>query len=600
MWCLFFIFFVHAQDMVAPRQYIFGSREGEEFSERTLHVPYTEIKPNPTLLTHSAFDNIFLGQTSVQAKTQGSPTVSLRGSSQAARVLYVLDGVPLNFADGFGGSSLFIPIEITNKVDIIEGPVSAQYGAYAMAGALHFKTKQENTPLIRLGLGSAHHALTPLTTTNLAAVAPLIQSDNHKIQASVFLENDRGDFQFDTNGTSQERKNNSQNLRRITVTSRHQIDKWFLQSVVLYAGLNKVTPGPLHTPLATWQKTEAFFTSVSAQYNDGKQSAKSILSYSSLNSKYIDFSFNSSASQKYFISQNYLRPLSRQWASVTTVDLNFNSYQASYVNNQVYNRTEPELAETLVYSPTPHFTVEPTVRYLARYNQWAGQINFPYRWEHARIWASMGQGFRPPSLTDLYSETSFFIGNSHLKPERSLQGEVGLGWDSPYMSVSTSFYITRYQELLQSTAISGKLTKQNVGKAETSGFNTGLLVPLGHFVWKLNHSLMFAQTLPDHTPIMFTPKNQFFSSLSWHNNNWSLTAQHSIWSAFYDINFSTGSSIRLNSWNGSDVLIGYQTTKSWKINFGAFNIFNNQRQLSYDFPEPQRRLFLSLEIPLRR
>jgi outer membrane cobalamin receptor len=603
MFYVFLILFSFADDALAPKQYIFANRDSEEFSERTLHSPYTEIKPNPTLLTNASFENVFLGNTSIQARTQGSPSVSLRGSAQAARVLFVLDEIPLNFADGFGGTSLFVPIEITDTINIIEGPISSQYGANAMAGAIHFKTKQQSSPLVRVGVGDADNGLLKdsqtLSTANVALITPYVISENHKVQASVFLENDRGDFKFDNSNGSQKRQNNSQNLRRFTFSSKHKFGDVDVKTLSFYTGLNKLSPGPLNSPFVTSQSSNALFTAVSARVKGEHQSAKTTFSYSSLESDYLDPAATASNSKKYFLSQNYARELSAQLLSLTTLDVHHNLYSATFVGDETFDRTEPEIAQTLVYEPTSNLAIEPTIRYLSRYKEWTGQLNIPYRLTSSRLWLNIGQGFRPPSLTDLYAQTVFFVGNRELRPEKSLQGEVGIGWDFPLFSLTSSLYHTRYKDLFQSISASpGVLSKVNVGQAETTGFNSGVVMNYQNYSLRVSDSIMFAREVPTNSPLLLSPNNQFFAALTYQKQRWSFTAQHTHWSSFYDFNFNTAQKVKLPEWDGTDLLISFRTQRKVSVSLGLFNIFDHARQLSFDFPEPQRRVFLSLEIPL--
>ncbi|MCC6138213.1 MAG: TonB-dependent receptor [Bdellovibrionaceae bacterium] len=582
----------------APRQYVFAERDSEEFSNRTSSAPFTDITPNPLVIANSSFENLFFANTSIQAKSQGSPSISLRGSSQASRVLFVLNDIPLNFADGFGGSSLFIPLELTQNIQVIEGPTSALYGANAMAGAIHFKSKQFTRPQMRLGLGDADKKLdTPITTANASLVMPL--ADN-KILASVFLENDRGDFRHTTDGTPSTRNNNSQNMRRFTLGSQHKWNKWNLKTFSLYSGLNRITPGPLHTPLVTSQTSDAFFAAVSANYTGNSHSSRSVLSASRFRSQYIDFGLNHSNSDKVFASEIFVKKITPTLLTQTTLDWNWNRYQSSYTGAETFDRTEPEIAQTLIYEVSPNFVIEPTLRYLGRYQQLLGQIHLPYRMDNARAWLSFGQGFRPPSLTDLYAQTSYFVGNSSLKPEESFQGEAGIGWDLPFVSVTSSLYKTRYSELFSSTSVApGVVSKINIGKAETTGINMGAQIhPNTNWDLRLNHSLMVARELPSNNNLPFSPKNQSFLALTYKKNNWQMTAQHSLWSSFLDTNFNTGQVVRISSWEGTDLLLAYAAKKDLTLGLGVFNIFDNPRQLSFDFPEPQRRLFLSLELQL--
>lgn len=587
--------------VAAPKQYIFADRSSSDFSERTSAAPFTEITPHPLVLTNSAFENIFFSNTSVQAKSQGSPAVSIRGSSQAARVVFILDDVPLNFADGFGGSQLLIPLEITQKIHLMEGPASTLYGANAMGGALHFKTRSHTSPLLRLGLGDAVGSVSPLTTTNGAAILPHQFNSNHSLQASAFAEKDRGDFNYTTPTGDSSRTHNSQHLRRFTLGTQHQFEQWKLKTFSLYTGLNKKTPGPINTPVLTDQKSDVVFSGLTALYTSASYSARTTATFSRLHSGFIDsFGINFSNSEKFFLSEIISYKLSDDLSAQTIVDINLNHYNSSYTGTETFERWEPEVAHALTYNITEHLTVEPSLRYLLRYQKMIHQLNIPYRLEHTRWWLSASEGFRPPSLTDLYAQTPYFVGNTQLLPERSYQVEAGGAWDTSVGSVSATVFKTKYRELFRSSSLApGILSKINVGHASSQGLNLGVTAqPHPRWLLKANHSLMSTQDETLKQDLPFSPKNQSFAAVSYNRSQWTWTLQHSVWSSFLDTDFNTGNLVKLPRWDGTDVFVGYQGHAKTSINFGLFNVFDNPRQLSFDFPEPQRRFFLNIEVQL--
>lgn len=589
-----------AQTHHAPKQYIFADRNNSDFSNRTSSAPFTVIEPHPLLLTNSTFENIFYSNTSIQARSQGSPTVSIRGSNQAARVLFVLDEIPLNFADGFGGSTLLVPLELTDTVQVVEGPTSALYGANALAGAIHFRTKKFQRPRIRANFtGKTLPWFSAARQTTASAVLPYNISDQHSVQASVFTERDDGDFEHTTEGRKEKRRNNSQSMARMTLGSRHDFGAWKLKTLGLYTSLDKTTPGPLRSPLVTHQESDIFFGAISANYQAQNIASNSVLSVSRFRSKYEDFGLNHSNSDKLFASEIFVYRLTPQLLSQTLIDFNWNRYQSSYTGAETFDRIEPEVAQTLIYQATSEWTIEPTVRYLTRYQRLLGQLHVPYRLQNSRVWLSLGQGFRPPALTDLYAQNAYFIGNRDLLPEQSFQSEIGLAWDFPLVTLSSSVFRTKYTNLFQSLSLQpGVSTKTNVGRARTLGMNMNARFDL-HHAWQLqlSHTLMSARDLQSNTPLHFSPENQSFVSLTYARNSWNASLQHTLWSSFYDTDFNSAQVVRMAPWQGTDFLLFRKFENELSIGFGVFNMFNNPRQLTFDFPEPQRRFTMNVEIP---
>ncbi|MDP2722792.1 MAG: TonB-dependent receptor [Bacteroidales bacterium] len=68
-------------------------------------------------------------------------SVTMRGLDASARVLVLLDGVPLNKSAGGSVNWHLIPVNNINKIEVIKGPASTIYGNNAMAGVINIITK---------------------------------------------------------------------------------------------------------------------------------------------------------------------------------------------------------------------------------------------------------------------------------------------------------------------------------------------------------------------------------------------------------------------------------------------------------------------------
>ena len=168
-----------------PPQLILDSRLYDDASERSAVTPYVTVTPSPLQLTAPAFETLFLNTTLVQSRSQGSPSTSMRGSAQASRVLFLLDNIPLNFADGFGGATQFVPTELLGQVHIFAGPTSALYGSSAVGGVLHFVPQKRNAPLLRLGLNETDDSSFDVQTKNFTAIYPLLIGKKDFVQIAI-------------------------------------------------------------------------------------------------------------------------------------------------------------------------------------------------------------------------------------------------------------------------------------------------------------------------------------------------------------------------------------------------------------------------------
>ncbi|MDO9257390.1 MAG: TonB-dependent receptor [Bacteroidales bacterium] len=86
-------------------------------------------------------------------------SVNMRGLNSSARTLVMLDGVPLNKADGGGVNFNRINTENVERIEVIKGPGSAMYGGNAMGGVINVITKdiqKEPAGSVKVSLGSCN------------------------------------------------------------------------------------------------------------------------------------------------------------------------------------------------------------------------------------------------------------------------------------------------------------------------------------------------------------------------------------------------------------------------------------------------------------
>lgn len=598
-----FLFLFHTHSDEIPTVPVIEDYLSEEFSERIETAPITKIKPRKIQLTSPRFEHLFNRVTGLQVRTEGSPSTSIRGSQQAGRVLFLLDHIPLNFIDGFGGSPLFVPTEILDRVHIMEGPSSASYGAPAMAGAIHFIPEISKNSRVRLGLSDNDESFLPnknsqLSTMNISIVSPLYHSESDKIQLSGFYEKDRGDFPYeDTNGYKNYRQNNSSHNRRFTFYGQHNRERWRWSEILLFSHLNKITPGSLVFPLVTQQKSDAALAGLSSKYLITDRAVwTSRLSYSFLNSTYFDANKTISDAEQFWISQGLIFNLFNRIISKTYLDWNYNTYQATFANNEKYTFASAELNQSLTIPLGTNLFFEPQYKYLFRFEK--SLVNFILK-QHLgphNIWLMYTQGYRPPSLTDLYSQYLNFFGNPNLLPETSEQIEIGGQLNYKYLNFKTSLFLTNYDNMIQAQTLSGgQSTKINIGEARSYGLNYALEIPYHPFFFEYSHSFLNAKNRSTEQTLNFSPAQQIFVRFAYEYKRMQFSIQQSWWSEFYDTDFVSGRQVELTEWSSTDLIFDTGIFKKTNLSLGVYNLFNNRRELTFSYPEPQRRYALALE-----
>ncbi len=122
-----------------------------------------------------------------------------------------------------------------------------------------------------------------------------------------------------------------------------------------------------------------------------------------------------------------------------------------------------------------------------------------------RARASCGEGFRAPSLVELYYDAFGFHGNPNLKPERSRQFEVGMNWQRARDSVDLAVF---QNDVRDQIAWEG-LTWQNIERARQRGFEVAWERPLSASTrLSLAYSHVDARDRATGKRILRIPKNQ--------------------------------------------------------------------------------------------
>jgi outer membrane cobalamin receptor len=147
----------------------------------------------------------------VQARTTGSPAISIRGSLNSSRTLVLSDGVPLNFSDGVGFNPILIADENLGEITLLRGPGSSLFGRDAMAGVIDFRSSSLTSPLFRSSFGS-------FGTSSVFAGAPFYFDKNTQGQITAYQTHTDGTFSYRIarNGNTGARTRNDSETTRST------------------------------------------------------------------------------------------------------------------------------------------------------------------------------------------------------------------------------------------------------------------------------------------------------------------------------------------------------------------------------------------------
>ncbi len=148
-------------------------------------------------------------------------------------------------------------------------------------------------------------------------------------------------------------------------------------------------------------------------------------------------------------------------------------------------------------------------------------IAVPEVW--SRFKASYGTAFRAPSLMDLFGiDSSGFVGNPALRPERSVGYELGWAIDVPMFgrervaTFEVTYFNNRIRDLIETVFNSDftASTTQNVNRAKTQGVESSLtLRPADWLEATMTYTFTDARNTVDNSLLLRRPRDQFTANL---------------------------------------------------------------------------------------
>lgn len=396
--------------------------------------------------------------------------ISIRGS-ETNQVLVLLDGIPLN--DQFGGSADLssIPTNIVESIDVYEGGSSSKFGSGAIGGAINIITKKrfKNEYKINLSGGSF----------GFFNVEPTF-SGNYK-NLSYYLAynqiNSDGNYPYkhpNTDGTETKTKRINANMKsqNIFVRINYKFSNFLLSLNAQKLNSNRGIPGKTRA-LSAYAKsknnTSNFGTNIKGTFSDVVWN----LNYSYLKNKtensnlyptnalpeykrYTRYHYEYETNTNVIASTSYYK--FADWLNVTGGysgkwleynDKNFATTlkkpidNATDVSHGLYLHQEYKINFA---KPIVTFSISPSVRYdememksgdLTRFeHQWSPSFSlFSSVGKENKIYlkTSISRSFRVPTFSDLFYQDVRVEGKPDLLPERSLNREIGFGWDINFL-----------------------------------------------------------------------------------------------------------------------------------------------------------------------
>ncbi|MGE3974058.1 MAG: TonB-dependent receptor [Bdellovibrionales bacterium] len=570
------------------------------FSERSGVWNSQKVTPEKTHLDISSPYETFSKIPGVQARFEGSPTVSIRGSQSLPRVLGLYNSIPLNMADGSGANRLLIPHETIDEVRLFKGPASLFFGGDAMGGAVNFLSRKLDRPTARGHVGS-------FGQRGLLIATPLLSTTRHQNQLSFFNESVDGNYPYTlkSSGASGTRADNNRHLQRYTYMGQNHFDRWSFGQNLVWAQEMNATPGSVITPGTTQARNTAGLASL----QNGFKLSDSTEFHHRIFGIVGDNEYRDSTSESFAKTSRVGNSLSwkQDWQTSTPfnselfVDHNHDEHKSTYSGDRVYTTDETETGVIFDIPIWDHFILKSGTRYLWAHKVAVSAAGLFEETESLKRWMTYSEGFHNPSLSQRLSNFGTSIANPELKPETSQQVEIGFQqrliatpqtyWDQ-YRWGASVFRIN-YKNFISTRTLAGGQT-QPVNLGSANGYGMELQAGLDKDLWSfdLGYSYMEAED-NDKQSLPLTPNHQASLTAGYRWATLLFEVTDTYWSKFYD-RYGTGL-VEMGSWNTFDLTIRTKDLNDWTVKGGVLNILDTPVELTRGYPEPQRRFFVSVE-----
>lgn len=218
---------------------------------------------------------------------------------------------------------------------------------------------------------------------------------------------------------------------------------------------------------------------------------------------------------------------------------------------------------------------------------------------HWKLRATYGTAFRSPSFLDLYGQSSFYVGNPSLKPEkaRGWDGGVDYFFAADRGVLSATWFDTRYRNLIGFDFGVFPGTTANVDQARTRGLElAGRFTLPGAVEVRLAYTYLEAENLTSRTRLLRRPRNSGSLDL-WRDFGGGFSAGTGV--AFAagrrDVHAATFATIDAEDYTVVRVYGAWQVNSRLTVKARVENLLDEAYAEVHGYPQPGRGTFAGVE-----
>ncbi len=523
----------------------------------------------------------------------GQPTsISLWGQP-ASQTLVLVDGVRIGSLTAGSAYLENLPLSMIQRIEIVKGPRSGQYGADAMGGVIQIFTRQSDqpfTPSFAIGGGSHHRFKTSANLSGRSGAIDYSLGASHDGTGgfNAFTDTTGSPYAVNQPDADGYRNNSAQGRLGYTGANGARIAAHWLGTHAFndydgssYGGNQRQSNQQTFGLDGALAKVGLWQLRGSAGRNIDRQTNYYNGAYvSEFNSQQDSFSLaNDFAFQSGLLTLGADRLNDRITSST--------QYTAtSRHNNGLFAQYATELAGVSIQTAVrrdsnSQFGTANT-----------GSVDLSWQFMPSlALTGGYGTGFHVPSFNYLYYPG---YANPNLKPERSRTARIGLNWqgDAGWHSSLTTFR-TRTQDLIASTASTGYIP-YNINQAQSLG--TEWQLGWKNTDWSVNSSATWISAVDRQTGLSLPRQPKWSGRIDLDRNfgNWQggmtlrgQTATHESTASQINAGFVT-----------ADLRLAYAWTPRWHLEASLNNVLNKHYQTAFDYNQAGRTVFFTLRYGL--
>ncbi|MEW5943827.1 MAG: TonB-dependent receptor [Pseudomonadota bacterium] len=543
-------------------------------------------------------------QPGVEVTTSGglgsASNVHLRGAN-SGHTLVLIDGVRVNSATLGSAALEAIPLAQIDRVEILRGPVSALYGADAIGGVIQIFTKEgSGKPRPNLSAGAGSYA-TRMVSGGIGGEsgASRFSLQGGQIESDGFsATTNPANPAYNPDKDGYRNTNFSGTLSHLVATG---------QEIGLTAFYSRGKTGIDRTTGGVFRD----------DYVEQRLSTLSVYSRNRLGSNWeSQLRFGSAADDSHTVtsSPSLFRTDQTQLSWQHDVTLRNGLVTAGL------ERLEQKVTSSAVFTQTRRAINSLFLGYQNRFGDHQLQANarhddnsqfgsrntglLAYGYRFAPQWrasASAGTAFKAPTFNDLYYPLDAWgnRGNPSLQPERAINREIALHYESARQRGSLIYFNNRVADLIawvENPPGSWTYVPFNVSQADLRGIELSWRGEIGGYELGANLTAQRPEDAATGKLLVNRATRHGSIKLNHASDSWSWGGELLFSGERYN---DTGNTQKMGGYGIVNLTAGYALTKELTLRGRINNIFDKHYELVRDFNTPGANLFVSLHYQPR-